>query len=93
MIIIKTHLLKHHYKTNVRQINEGDLVKLNYDRITSSNDYYTRNKKYCQFIEENKDNIFKAHFESDNHFQKQLISLGNDIWLFHNTDLLLIDIK
>ena len=91
---MKARLVKHDYVVNHQPINEGDLVKLNYNKIISSNDYYRLNKSFCQFIEENKETIFVAFYENKEKAQNKLISLKtqeNKIlnnFLFSPVDLL-----
>ena len=91
---MKARLVKHDYVVNHQPINEGDLVKLNYNKIISSNDYYKLNKSFCQFIEENKETIFVAFYENEEKAQNKLISLktqDNKIlnnFLFNPVDLL-----
>lgn len=91
---MKARLVKHDYVVNHQPINEGDLVKLNYNKIISSNDYYKLNKSFCQFIEENKETIFVAFYENEEKTQNKLISLktqDNKIlnnFLFSPVDLL-----
>lgn len=85
-------------------INDGDKVKLNYDRITSRNDYTKEeviNEKYKKFIENNKDKIFTAQSEQiatneGDENKKRIMNLfslkeSKVKWLFHPVDLIKVD--
>ena len=72
------------------QINEGDSVVLNIERIKSRKNYDKMNPDYQSFVEENKGKVFTAHPEKEN-----IISLYEDDnkWLFWSGDLDKVDIE
>lgn len=66
------------------QINEGDSVTLNVERIKARKNYEKMNPEYQKFVEENEGKAFTAHPEKEN-----VISLYEDDnkWYFWSGDL------
>ena len=92
--ILKARLIRHNYKINHQPVNEGDLVRINFNKIVSSKDYYKLNKSYCQFLEENKETIFIAFYENKQRAKNKLVSLKTqdgrvlNNFLFNPVDLI-----
>jgi hypothetical protein len=77
------------WQSSPNNLKEEDRVKLNFDQITGRTDYKTMNPKYCQFVEENKDNIFTVDDCSKEGMARNMIQLKEDsTWLFWCGDLI-----
>lgn len=82
-------------------LNEGDKVKLNYERITSYPNYAVVMRRiYQAFVEDNKDRIFTVEYdpikkELNSPNVKYLVQLAEDEsrpkFLFNSTDLIIVE--
>lgn len=78
------------YENKDTVLQEGQKVKLNYQRIISESDYKFKQKKYKEFIEVNKDKEFTVQYD-EYHQNGKLVCLKEDNsepkWLFTFYDL------
>lgn len=73
--------------TPPQDINEGEKLMLDVDKIKSRRDYERMTDKYKEFINSNVDTVFTAHVE-----RKTLISFAEEPeWLFWCGDLIKIE--
>lgn len=72
--------------TPPQDINEGEMVKLDVDKIKSRRNYERMTANYKEFINDNIDTVFTAHIE-----RKNLVSFVEEPkWLFWSGDLIKI---
>lgn len=70
-----------------KRFNEGDMVRIDVEKIMSRKDYERLNPKYREFIESNRDSVFTAHLERDT-----LISfVEHPEWLFWSGILIKVE--
>lgn len=89
------------YDNILPPLNEGDKVKLNYERIISNPGYKTDTRpEYRNFIENNKNNIFTVEYDSirkefNSPNMKYLVQLEEDEnmpkFLFSSGDLIIVE--
>lgn len=85
-------LIQEFGKIEIDQICEGDIVRLNVDRITGRKDYLHKQEEYKQFVESNRDKDFVAHLfrqrDDESNFSALIELKGAEKWLFWEGDLL-----
>lgn len=74
------------------RFNEGDKVKINYERIIKSADYPNFQEKYKSFVEAHKGDIFTVEYE-ERYAETQILSCfkeddTNPKWLWAASDLI-----
>lgn len=77
---------KNKNKNDVDFIDDGDKVKLDYEKIIKDKKYNKKTDKYKEFVEKNKNKIFTVFFEEKYLGNKLLACLQEDDnepkWLF-----------
>lgn len=72
---------------------EGDLVRLNLERIQAHADYERLQELYKQFVNDNEDRIFKVHLlKDDGSFPAIVTFQEDDTWHFWFGDLIRVKI-
>ena len=72
-------------------IQDGDFVKLNYEKIISDVNYENMNPDWKSFVEKHKNDILKVKMDKKMSLFCELVSENeenNDVWLFYLGDLI-----
>ena len=77
---------------------EGEMVKLNVDKMWSQPDWGSRQEEYKSFVHENIDTIFLVKYIDDYKEKPSIVSLIDEsgqvpTWIFCDNDLLVYDAK